>query len=527
MPPGRVTRTISSAIRHGSRHVLEHVGGVADVDRAVARTAAACRCRAPCPVAISPSPDSSPTSASSAKYVAPAPRTRRGSSPGPPPTSSTVRAVQVGVLRELADRVRGERAVEAVRVGLLDRNAPQQPHRPPQDRPATAGQAASTGYARADRQSVAASRQTTVRYSQVACRADGRSRSTSPARTSSSSTGATPSNPEGGGSERYVEKMARGLVERGRAGHHPLRRPRRRARRRDRRRRPVRPARHQAQRLRAQGCSALRRGALGPVDLVVDVQNGLPFFTRLATRSPVVVLVHHVHREQWPVVYPGLVRPDRLVDRAPARAAALPPLPVRRGVAGDPPRARRARRRARPRSPSSTTAPTRARRRTRRAAAAPAHRASSAGWCRTSRSSTRSTPSLALRAEHPDAAPRRRRAAAGGRTSCARTPRARGVGDRSCSRPRRRASDKHESTRRSWVMALPSLKEGWGLVDRRGRQHGTPTVAYRIGRRHPRVDRGRASGLLVDDPDEFVAEPAQRCSRTPDRASALGQARGT
>ncbi|RYJ06706.1 MAG: glycosyltransferase family 1 protein, partial [Actinomycetales bacterium] len=43
----------------------------------------------------------------------------------------------------------------------------------------------------------------------------------------------------------------------------------------------------------------------GKVDVVVDVQNGLPFFTRLATRGPVVVLVHHVHREQWPVVYPG------------------------------------------------------------------------------------------------------------------------------------------------------------------------------------------------------------------------------
>jgi glycosyltransferase involved in cell wall biosynthesis len=39
------------------------------------------------------------------------------------------------------------------------------------------------------------------------------------------------------------------------------------------------------------------------VDVVVDVQNGIPFFSRLATNAPVVVLVHHVHREQWPVVY--------------------------------------------------------------------------------------------------------------------------------------------------------------------------------------------------------------------------------
>ena len=38
----------------------------------------------------------------------------------------------------------------------------------------------------------------------------------------------------------------------------------------------------------------------------MDVQNGLPFFTRWSPARPVVVLVHHVHREQWPVVYPAL-----------------------------------------------------------------------------------------------------------------------------------------------------------------------------------------------------------------------------
>jgi glycosyltransferase involved in cell wall biosynthesis len=47
----------------------------------------------------------------------------------------------------------------------------------------------------------------------------------------------------------------------------------------------------------------LRRGALGRVDVVVDTQNGIPFFARYAAGAPTVVLVHHVHREQWPVVY--------------------------------------------------------------------------------------------------------------------------------------------------------------------------------------------------------------------------------
>jgi len=36
---------------------------------------------------------------------------------------------------------------------------------------------------------------------------------------------------------------------------------------------------------------------------VIDVQNGLPWLSRLVTRRPVVVWLHHVHREQWPIVF--------------------------------------------------------------------------------------------------------------------------------------------------------------------------------------------------------------------------------
>jgi glycosyltransferase involved in cell wall biosynthesis len=38
-------------------------------------------------------------------------------------------------------------------------------------------------------------------------------------------------------------------------------------------------------------------------DVVIDVQNGVPFMSTLMTRRPVVALVHHVHREQWPIVF--------------------------------------------------------------------------------------------------------------------------------------------------------------------------------------------------------------------------------
>jgi glycosyltransferase involved in cell wall biosynthesis len=38
-------------------------------------------------------------------------------------------------------------------------------------------------------------------------------------------------------------------------------------------------------------------------DIVVDVQNGLPFWAPLFTNTAVLNLVHHVHREQWPEVF--------------------------------------------------------------------------------------------------------------------------------------------------------------------------------------------------------------------------------
>lgn len=47
-------------------------------------------------------------------------------------------------------------------------------------------------------------------------------------------------------------------------------------------------------------------GRLGRPQVVVEVQNGMPFLARLWARgAAVVVLVHHVHREQWRVVLPA------------------------------------------------------------------------------------------------------------------------------------------------------------------------------------------------------------------------------
>lgn len=58
---------------------------------------------------------------------------------------------------------------------------------------------------------------------------------------------------------------------------------------------------------------AAARLGVGPLrkvrpDVVVDTQNGLPFLARLVYGRRVVVLVHHCHRQQWPVAGPVLGR---------------------------------------------------------------------------------------------------------------------------------------------------------------------------------------------------------------------------
>ena len=104
--------------------------------------------------------------------------------------------------------------------------------------------------------------------------------------------------PQGGGSEVYVERLAERLAAGGRpvtvfcSAH------------------PNAPA---TQILR--GVRFIRRGSwrtvygwafvyhlfgrLGRHEVVIDVKNGIPFFAPLYCRRPVICLVHHVHREQW------------------------------------------------------------------------------------------------------------------------------------------------------------------------------------------------------------------------------------
>ena len=308
-------------------------------------------------------------------------------------------------------------------------------------------------------------------------------------------------NPEGGGAERYLEKMAAGLVARGcevtifcaaYAGA-----PR------DEVVDGVRFVRRGSKlTVYAQGMRALACGDLGDVDLVVDIQNGLPFFSRLVTRKPVVVLVHHVHREQWPVVYPGLTgKVGWWIERR------FAPLLYRRSQYVAVSRATRAELRA-----LGVRGPR----------VAVVHNgtdpilpvASGKAEAPTIAVVGRLVPhkqvehaidvALALREELPGL---RLEVVGSGwwEGNLHEYADARDAGDTVVFRGHVSEAEKHEVYERAWLLLLPSLKEGWGLVVGEAGMHGAPTVAYRSAGGTLESVAAGVSGLLVDTREELTA----------------------
>ena len=118
--------------------------------------------------------------------------------------------------------------------------------------------------------------------------------------------------PQGGGSERYLERVGAYLA---RHGHEVVYRT---AAYPGAARREVRDGMTFSRAggrytvyVRAAAAMLAGRLGLGPlkgVDAVVDTQNGIPFFARVFAGRPTVLLTHHCHRAQWPVAGPVIGR---------------------------------------------------------------------------------------------------------------------------------------------------------------------------------------------------------------------------
>lgn len=64
-------------------------------------------------------------------------------------------------------------------------------------------------------------------------------------------------------------------------------------------------------------------------------------------------------------------------------------------------------------------------------------------------------------------------------------------------------SEKHELLARSWAMAMPSMKEGWGLTIVEAGAHRTPAIAFRDAGGTQESIQDHETGLLAEDTESF------------------------
>jgi glycosyltransferase involved in cell wall biosynthesis len=307
------------------------------------------------------------------------------------------------------------------------------------------------------------------------------------------------SHPEGGGSERYVERVAAGLAADGcavlvRCARHPGSAVRER--------RGGFELRRAGGRLTVYpralaGLVADRLRGRGP-DVVLDVQNGVPFFARLVAGCPVLVLVHHVHREQWGValgpvmarlgwwlesqVAPRVLRGCQYVTVSEVTRGELTGLGVDPGHV------------AVVRNGADAVPEVQARR-------SPSPRLVVLGRLVPHKRVEHALEVLArLLPEFPDL---RLDVVGDGwwHDRLVGATRARGLEHAVAFHGYLPEEVKHEVLAQAWVQLAPSLKEGWGLMVVEAAQHRVPTVAYRAAGGLAESVRDGVTGVLVDDLD--------------------------
>ncbi|MBV9513330.1 MAG: glycosyltransferase family 4 protein [Mycobacteriaceae bacterium] len=238
-------------------------------------------------------------------------------------------------------------------------------------------------------------------------------------------------------------------------------------------------------------------------DVIIDTQNGWPFFARLMFGRRVVVLVHHCHREQWPLAGPVMSRlgwfcesrfSPRIHRRNQYVTVSLPSARDLTDLGVETERIAVVRNGLDPMTAQALQLP---RSETPRVAVL-----------------SRLVPHKhiedaldaigALRAKIPglhldvvgDGWWRDRLVAHAARL---------GITDAVTFHGHVADAAKHDVIHQAWVHVLPSRKEGWGLAVTEAAQHGVPTIGYRFsgGLTDSIIDG--VTGVLVDDRDELVA----------------------
>jgi glycosyltransferase involved in cell wall biosynthesis len=326
--------------------------------------------------------------------------------------------------------------------------------------------------------------------------------------------------PDGGGSEVYVEMLADGLAARGY-------------------RVTLMAARYDgsaAEETRPNGVRIFRRGGRFGVypraalaylrrdcerpDVIIEVQNGVPFLSRLwARKVNGIVLVHHVHREQWRVVLgpvlarlgwwmesrlaPRVNRGSQYVAVSQRTREELSHLGVRRSDiqvihngAIPPPQVS-------------------------------VERASTPTLLVLGRLVPHKRIEIAidttaeLCAEFPDL-----QLVVGGKgwweAELRRYAQDLGMGDRVRFAGYAEPGEKHALYARAWVFLVPSVKEGWGQVVIEAATHATPTVAFRYAGGIAESVIDGETGLLADSTEDF-ADSVRRLLRDRALRERLGQ----
>ncbi|MCV7220614.1 glycosyltransferase family 4 protein [Mycolicibacterium elephantis] len=314
--------------------------------------------------------------------------------------------------------------------------------------------------------------------------------------------------PQGGGSEAYLQRIGSQLAESGvavtlRTAHYPG----------AARRETVDGVRisrgggRYTVYIWAGLAMVLARIGLGPLrkvrpDVVIDTQNGIPFLARLAYGRRVAVLVHHCHREQWPVAGPVMGRvgwfvESKLSPRMHRRnqyvTVSLPSARDLTGLGVDPGRIAVVRNGLDEAPPHTLNVPR-----------SEAPRIAVLSRLVPHKQIEDALDAIAeLRTRIPDV---HMDILGGGWWKQRLVDHAAllGISDAVTFHGHVDDDAKHHVLQRCWVHVLPSRKEGWALAVTEAGQHAVPTIGYRSsgGLTDSIIDG--VTGLLVDDHDELV-----------------------